>query len=94
MFRLGHMRDTYCQLLRQSQELDSPTLLSRFRQTFDSEERLREMCTQRCQPRDKMTSLQASYILISAIKVGRSIQHLLYLLSLNCTYVVYILAAI
>lgn len=57
--RLGHMRDTYCHLLGQSRELDSPTLLTRFRQTFDSEERLREMCAERCRPKeDKMTSLQ------------------------------------
>ena len=59
--RLGHMKDTYCELLRQSRELDSPTLLSRFRQSFDSEERLREMCTERCRPRDKMTSLQVNW---------------------------------
>lgn len=56
--RLGHMKDTYCELLRQSQELDSPTLLSRFMQTFDSEERLRELCAKRCRAKDKMTSLQ------------------------------------
>ncbi len=56
--RLGHMKDTYCELLRQSQELDSPTLLSRFRKTFDSEERLREMCAERVRTKDKMTSLQ------------------------------------
>ena len=55
------MKDTYCELLRQSRELDSPTLLSRFRQSFDSEERLREMCTERCRPRDKMTSLQVNW---------------------------------
>jgi len=56
--RLGHMKDTYCELLRQSQELDSPTLLSRFRKTFDSQERLREMCAERVRTKDKMTSLQ------------------------------------
>ena len=58
--RLGHMKDTYCELLRQSRELDSPTLLSRFRQTFDSEERLRELCAERCRTKDKMTSLQVN----------------------------------
>jgi len=45
--RLAVMKDSYCQLLQQSAESDSPTLLKRFRNTFDSEERLIELCERR-----------------------------------------------
>lgn len=45
--RLGVMKDSYCKLLQKSKELDSPTLLSRFRNTFDSDERLVELCKKR-----------------------------------------------
>lgn len=46
--RLSVMKDSYCKLLQKSQELDSPTLLKRFRSTFDSDERLVELCKKRC----------------------------------------------
>jgi len=46
--RLAVMKESYCELLKQSQELDSPTLLSRFRNVFDSEERLIALCQKRC----------------------------------------------
>jgi len=46
--RLAVMKESYCELLEQSQELDSPTLLNRFRSMFDSEERLIALCQQRC----------------------------------------------
>jgi len=57
--RLSLMMNSYCELLKQSSELDSPTLLSRFKQSFDSEERLVEMCRKRCKSgKNKMLSLQ------------------------------------
>jgi len=46
--RLAEMRDIYCEFLQQSTKPDSPTLLKRFRDTFDSEELLRELCFERC----------------------------------------------
>jgi aminoglycoside/choline kinase family phosphotransferase len=47
--RLAIMKESYCQLLKQSQELDSPTLLNRFMKMFDSEERLIALCQKRCE---------------------------------------------
>jgi len=46
--RLEVMKNSYCDLLSQSSELDSPTLLKRFRRMFDSETRLIELCENRC----------------------------------------------
>jgi len=56
--RLNVMKDSYCDLLRQSEELDSPTLLKRFRKTFDSESRLLELCENRCKSPNSTFSLQ------------------------------------
>lgn len=48
--RLEVMKDNYCELLEMSEELDSPTLLARFRKSFDSAERLVDLCQRRCEP--------------------------------------------
>jgi len=48
--RLEVMKDNYCELLEMSEELDSPTLLARFRKSFDSAERLMDLCQRRCEP--------------------------------------------
>jgi len=48
--RLAVMKESYCELLAQSQELDSPRLLARFKSMFDSEARLAELCQARCDP--------------------------------------------
>jgi len=46
--RLLAMKDVYCDLLKQSKKSDSPILLKRFLDTFDSEESLKEICKTRC----------------------------------------------
>lgn len=46
--RLAVMKEHYCDMLEKSSELDSPTLLKRFRKKFDSQERLVELCQNRC----------------------------------------------
>jgi len=46
--RLYAVRDVYCEFLEQSEKADSPMLLERFRNTFNSEELLRELCFDRC----------------------------------------------
>jgi len=46
--RLAVMKEHYCEMLEKSSELDSPTLLKRFRKKFDSQERLVELCQNRC----------------------------------------------
>jgi len=46
--RLYAVRDVYCEFLQQSEKADSPMLLERFRNTFNSEELLRELCFERC----------------------------------------------
>jgi len=56
--RLAVMKDCYVELLKQSDEIDSPTLLKRFRNTFDSEERLIELCQRRVKASNKTLSLQ------------------------------------
>jgi len=56
--RLAVMKDCYVELLKQSHEIDSPTLLKRFRNTFDSEERLIELCQRRVKATNKTLSLQ------------------------------------
>lgn len=56
--RLEVMKDSYCELLQQSKELDSPSLLAKFRKSFDSTERLVDLCQRRCEPDRKMSSLQ------------------------------------
>lgn len=57
--RLAIMKDSYCELLQKSPELDSPTLLRKFRQSFDSEERLVDLCQKRCESTSNNTrSLQ------------------------------------
>lgn len=48
--RLAVMKEHYCEMLKKSSELDSPTLLKRFRNKFDSQERLTELCQKRCAP--------------------------------------------
>ncbi len=56
--RLGVMKESYCEMLKQSSELDSPTLLRKFKKSFDSEERLKELCQKRCKASNKTMSLQ------------------------------------
>jgi len=56
--RLALMKETYCELLKQSDELDSPTLLKRFKKSFDSTERLMALCQNRCDNRGKYGCLQ------------------------------------
>ena len=46
--RLYAVRDVYCEFLQQSEKADSPVLLKRFRNTFNSEELLRKLCFERC----------------------------------------------
>jgi len=46
--RLYAVKDVYCEFLKQSKKADSPNLLERFRNAFDSEELLRELCFERC----------------------------------------------
>jgi len=45
--RLASMKETYCDALSKSPKPDSPTLLKRFKQQFDSSDRLKELCQQR-----------------------------------------------
>lgn len=45
--RLTSMMETYCDALSKSPKPDSPTLLKRFKQQFDSSDRLKELCQQR-----------------------------------------------
>jgi thiamine kinase-like enzyme len=56
--RLGMMKENYCEMLKQSSEVDSPTLLRRFKKSFDSAERLKELCQKRCKGNNKTLSLQ------------------------------------
>ena len=53
--RLLAMKDIYCDLLKQSKKNDSPILLKRFLDTFDSEESLKEICKtrSRCDEQDQ-----------------------------------------
>jgi len=56
--RLALMKESYCELLKQSDELDSPTLLKRFKKSFDSTERLLDLCQRRCDTKGKFSCLQ------------------------------------
>jgi len=51
--RLAVMKEHYCEMLKKSSELDSPTLLKRFRNQFDSQERLKELCQKRTEPSER-----------------------------------------
>ena len=45
--RLTVMKDYYCDILEESKNPDSPVLVERFRKTFDSPEKLKEIVTRR-----------------------------------------------
>ena len=45
--RLTAMKDYYCDILKLSKKPDSPDLVERFQRTFDSTEKLKEMCKKR-----------------------------------------------
>ena len=45
--RLTVMKDYYCDILEESKKPDSPVLVERFRKTFDSPEKLKEIVTRR-----------------------------------------------
>jgi len=51
--RLFAVKDVYCEFLKLSKKADSPMLLERFRNTFDSEELLRDLCLERCSSDDE-----------------------------------------
>lgn len=55
--RLAIMKDHYCEMLQKSTKLDSPTLLKRFRNTFDSAERLAELCQKRCSTSESVNQI-------------------------------------
>jgi len=49
--RLAIMKEAYCEVLSKSSEQDSDKLLQRFQKTFDSGEKLREVCAERYAPK-------------------------------------------
>jgi len=59
--RLTVMKDNYCNLLKKSTETDSPKLLRRFQETFDSAERLVELCERRIKPNNNHGSLSLQH---------------------------------
>jgi len=56
--RLNEMKETYCNLLEQSNQPDSGSLLARFRNAFSSSSMLREMCRNRCLDQQAVKCLQ------------------------------------
>eukprot|EP00092_Neocalanus_flemingeri_P031044 GFUD01033724.1.p1 GENE.GFUD01033724.1~~GFUD01033724.1.p1 ORF type:complete len:436 (+),score=115.25 GFUD01033724.1:412-1719(+) len=51
--RLTMMKEIFCDFLKQSNQIDTPSLVEQFKNTFDSEQLLKQLCQERCSPLDE-----------------------------------------
>eukprot|EP00092_Neocalanus_flemingeri_P087054 GFUD01109792.1.p1 GENE.GFUD01109792.1~~GFUD01109792.1.p1 ORF type:complete len:266 (+),score=76.24 GFUD01109792.1:69-800(+) len=51
--RLTMMKEIFCDFLKQSNQIDTPSLVEQFKNAFDSEQLLKQLCQERCSPLDE-----------------------------------------